>query len=213
VRRPHAVATLVAFAALAASACADGDALARTARELTAIESGDPIAVPDHALTDEHGDPYNLREGTAGRFGLLFFGYTHCPDICPISVALMAETMRQLTEGERARVGSLFVSVDFERDDPERIGTWLASMRSDAVGLGGSRAELERVLEPMRVHVPSPVERRHMEGTDHDAYLLPHPSSTFLITPDGLMRFLYAYGRYTPEEVVADLRKLMALDW
>ncbi len=201
------------FVAVASSACSERSALAEAARTLTAIESGAPVTLPTVPLLDTNGDPYVIGDELEGRFGLLFFGYTHCPDICPISMAVVTNAVAMLTAEEQAEVETVFVGVDFARDTPERVQEWLDALGSTAVGLVGSRQELEEALEPLRVHIASPVERQTHEGMGHDTYLIPHPTSVFLITPDGVGRFLYPYGRFTAAELVDDLRTLMALDW
>lgn len=196
-----------------ATACGPTDDLARAARRMTAIESGRPFTVPAQTLTAHTGEPFDLREGTSGRFALLFFGYTYCPDICPIQVATANAALEQLTEEERARVVSVFVTMDPQRDSVERLAAWLGGMRSSAVGLRGTTSELETLLEAMGFVMPPMTSRQPIPGGTAEDYLVPHPTSLFLITPDGMGRFQYPYDRGTPSEIADDLRTLMELSW
>lgn len=180
---------------------------------MTAIESGRPFTVPAQTLTAHTGEPFDLAEGTAGRFALLFFGYTYCPDICPIQMATANAALERLTDEERERVVAVFVTMDPQRDSVERLAEWLAGMRSPAVGLRGTTSELEDLLEAMGFVMPPMTSRQPLPGGTAEDYLVPHPTSLFLITPDGLGRFQYPYDRGTPTEIAEDLRRLMALTW
>jgi protein SCO1/2 len=180
---------------------------------MTATASARPFTVPDQTLTDHTGRAFELRAQTRGRFALLFFGYTYCPDICPIQMATAHAALERLTEAERARVLTLFVSMDPRRDTVERLATWLAAMRSPAVGLRAPTVELDAILGDMGFVMPPLTSRQLLPGGGPDDYLVPHPAALFLITPDGLGRFQYGYERGTPDEIAADLRILMELDW
>lgn len=199
--------------ALLASACGPDTALERAALRMTAAESASPFTVPDYAMTDHTGESYNLREKTGGDFVLLFFGYTYCPDVCPITMATANAAIERLVPEERERVELLFVTMDPRRDSVERLAEWLGAMGSPAVGLRGSTVELDGLLTSMGFVMPPSTSRKPLPGGGPDDYLVAHPSSLFLITPDGLGRFLYGYGRGTPDEIAQDLRILMELDW
>ena len=193
--------------------CGPTDDLSKVARTMTAIESGRPFTVPAQTLMSHTGQPFDLRSETAGRFTLLFFGYTYCPDICPIQVATANAALQGLTEEERARVVQIFVTMDPQRDSVERLAEWLGAMRSPAVGLRGSTSELEALLGSMGFVMPPMSTRQQLPGGTPDDYLVPHPTSLFLITPDGLGRFQYPYDRGTPQQIADDLQRLMALEW
>ena len=194
-------------------ACGPADDLSAAARRMTAIETGRPFTVPAQTLTAHTGEPFDLREGTAGRFALLFFGYTYCPDICPLQMATANAALERLTEEERAQVVEIFVTMDPQRDSIERLAEWLSGMRSPAIGLRGTTSELEDLLEAMGFVMPPMTSRQPIPGGTAEDYLVPHPTSLFLITPDGLGRFQYPYDRGTPSEIAEDLRRLMALTW
>jgi protein SCO1/2 len=83
-----------------------------------------PLAKPSFTLTDTAGQPYDFRAQTAGKTTLLFFGYTHCPDICPMHMANIATAMDR-TGLSAEQVAVVFVTTDPARDTPERLRTWL----------------------------------------------------------------------------------------
>jgi protein SCO1/2 len=213
VLRSSLVAGALSFAMLASASCGPSDEVARVASRMTAIESGRPFTLPDQSLLAHTGDAFNLRSGTAGRFALLFFGYTYCPDICPIQLATANAALGQLTDAERGRAVVLFVTVDPQRDTPERLAEWMGGLRSRAIGLRGSTGELEQLVSSMGFVMPPMTSRQPIEGGGPDAYLVPHPTSLFLVTPDGTGRFQYPYGGATPAQIAGDLRMLMELDW
>ena len=212
--RPRkAIITAVSVAGLTLTGCSPSSDLDRVAKNLTAIESGRPFAVPAQTLTTHTGEAFDLREGTAGRFALLFFGYTYCPDICPIQMASANAALQRLTDEERARVVELFVTMDPQRDSVERLAEWIDGMRSPAIGLRGTTSELEGLLSSMGFVMPPMSSRQPLPGGTEDDYLVPHPTSLFLITPDGMGRFQYPHDRATPAQIADDLRRLMAVDW
>ena len=212
-RFPPLRAGLLTFAVLASVSCGPSDPVARVASRLSAVESARPFTLPDQTLVSHTGDPFYVRTATAGRLTLLFLGYTYCPDVCTRQMATANAVLGQLTEAERNRAMVLFVTVDPERDTPDRLAEWMEGMRAPAVGVRGSRAELEELLAGMGFAMPPVTSREPIEGGGPHAYLVPHPSSLFLVMPDGRGRFEYPYASTRPAEVAADLRTLMALDW
>ena len=179
------------------------------------MESAAPFTMPDYVLTDHTGSEINVRETLAGRFGILFFGYTNCPDVCPISMSVAGAAVAQLEPEQQERVEIVFVTVDPRRDSPERIAQWLTAVRADAIGLRGSKVEIEGLLQAMGFAIaPSTsVQQLPTSPDGSENYLVPHPASLFLITPDGEGRFQYGFDRAIPTEIAEDLRMLMALEW
>ena len=194
--------SIIIAASIALAGCGSGDSGA-----LTATEIGTPFSMPGVGLTAEDGSAFNLRERTAGKFVLMFFGYSFCPDVCPISMAVLNGAIDSMSDEERERVMGIFVTVDPLRDTPERLSEWLNRMGSRAHGLTGSVTELEEALTRFSVLLPPSTARRPVEGSPGE-YLLPHPVSLYLVTPDGVGRYLYGFGRVTPDEVVRDIRLL-----
>jgi len=206
---------LVTLVTTLLAACTGGNDLESVTARLNAVPFGMPFQMPDRELTATDGTAYNLRAETEDRFVLVFYGYTHCPDICPITMAVATAALEQMTPEESARVEVLFVTVDPRRDTPQRIEEWLGAMGSPAVGLRGSMEEVETVLGEMGMALPpAPTEHDGHDSTEMESdYLVAHPSSMLMVTPDGVGRFVYGFDRVTPGQMAEDLRALMALDW
>jgi protein SCO1/2 len=163
--------------------------------------------MPDAELIDQQGETFDLREGTAGKITFLFFGYTYCPDVCPLTMAAVARGLEQLDPAERDQVETVFVSLDAARDDPARIRSWLGGIDPSFVGLTGEQEHLEEVLGQIGWKMP-PIPPH--EGPD---YQVPHPATLYLFTPDGLGRFGYPAGNVDPESIAQDVRRLEQVDW
>lgn len=118
-----------------------------------------------------------------GRFLLIYFGYTRCPDLCPTTLNTVEAAIRQL--GSKAdRLQAVFISVDPQRDTPQAVGRYVESFGPDLVGLTGTAAQLRAVQQEFRVR--STVVRsivRHGPGREDEA--IDHTSVLFLVGPDG----------------------------
>ncbi|MDQ6782173.1 MAG: SCO family protein [Actinomycetota bacterium] len=101
-------------------------------------------AKPNVALTDTSGQPFNVATQTAGSVTLVYFGYTHCPDVCPINMALAAQTLRRLRGAERARIKVVFVTTDPARDTPPVIRAWLNNFDRSFIGLAGTQDQIHQ---------------------------------------------------------------------
>lgn len=131
---------------------------------------------------------------------LLFFGYTHCPDVCPTTLADWAQARRIL--GDRAdRTRFVFVSVDPDRDTPEAARGYAQRFDSTFLGVVASAEQLARLRRDWGVTAHATDDTRDGE------YLVAHPGRTFVVDPDGRLRLRYSIG--TPAaEIAADLRRL-----
>ena len=156
---------------------------------LTGVVLAQPVPKPAFTLHDTDGQPFRFREQTAGKLTLLFFGFTHCPDICPVHMANLAEVLRDLPRETRDQIVVVFVSADPERDTPERIREWLDAFDRRFIGLRGSVEEVNAVLAELRM--PSVV---HGEPDANGDYVVGHPAQILAFTPDGLLRALYPFG-------------------
>ncbi|MFJ1972740.1 SCO family protein [Streptomyces sp. NPDC087903] len=150
-KKTFAAAAVLAAAALALSACGSGD----DSKSPVAVVSEDagadqaatvldqPFEKPDLVLTDTHGKKYDLRKETAGRPTLVYFGYTHCPDICPLTMNNLAVAKKQLPKSEQDRLRIVFVTTDPGRDTPAELGKWLKGIDSQIIGLTGDFATIQ----------------------------------------------------------------------
>lgn len=111
-----------------------------------------------------------------GQYLLVFFGYTFCPDVCPITLQTVGSALDRL--GKQAeKVTPIFITVDPERDTPERMGKYVSSFHPRLVGLGGSNEQIAAVAKAYRVYYAK-------SGEDED-YLLDHSAILFFMSPDG----------------------------
>lgn len=164
-----------------------------------------PLPKPDFTLTDTEGRPFYFRNETDGHITLLYFGYTYCPDVCPLEMSTLAAALPELSPEVRARIRVVFVSVDPDRDTPERLHEWLSSFDPSFVGLRGTTEEVAQALD--FYHFPAP-----KQSGEPDGYTVSHPASMYAFTPDNLGRGMY--GTETTKAVwVHDLNVMADHDW
>lgn len=150
----------------------------------------EPLDKPDLQLTDTDGDPYDFLEETAGRPTLLFFGFSNCPDACPAQMAILSAALEDLPTDVRDELEVVFVSVDPERDSPERLGQWLATFDASIVGLTGDMDEVEAAMGELNLAAPI----RHEQGESSDAYVM-HASPVVAFHPtDDRAHTMYPLG-------------------
>lgn len=184
-------------------ACRRDDAPARTGSEFRGVVLQTPIEKPDFTLTDFNGAPYNFRLQTAGKVALLFFGYTHCPDVCPLHAANVASVLRQLPFEARDAIRFVFVTTDPDRDTPERLKAWLGAFDSSFIGLRGTQDEVNRIQAGLRL-APA---RKEYSGADSSSYLVGHAAQVIAFGTDGLARLEYPFG-VRQEDWANDLPRL-----
>ncbi|MFI2618877.1 SCO family protein [Streptomyces sp. NPDC018584] len=146
-----AAAALLAVAALTLTACGGGDDNKKPVADVSMeTDSGKaatvldkPFEKPDLVLTDTRGKKYDLREETKGRPTLLYFGYTHCPDVCPLTMNNIAVAKKALPKADQEKLKVVFVTTDPKRDTPAELGKWLKGVDADFTGLTGDFATIQ----------------------------------------------------------------------
>ncbi|WP_435103353.1 SCO family protein [Arhodomonas sp. AD133] len=154
-------------------------------------------------LRDENGERVQA-DAYDGTVNLLFFGYTFCPDVCPVTLARLSRILGELDEGEREQVRVLFVSVDPERDTPERLREYTSAFGEDFVGLTGTQDQLRRLNKRYRVTYG------YGEPDDNGDYLVSHSAAVFVFNRNGKARLLVRDSDPV-EDVVADLRQMIGV--
>ena len=157
-----------------------------------------PRQAPDFTLRGSDGTDLTLSR-YRGKVVVLFFGYTHCPTVCPTTLATLANVHKQLGS-DAGDLQVVYVTVDPEHDDVPRLRDYLANVDPTFRGATGSAAELEAVRRDYGV-----------SSTKVDVGLFNHSSSTFLIDRTGLLRALMPYGQ-PPSAYVHDVRILLGAD-
>ncbi|WP_020134082.1 SCO family protein [Streptomyces sp. 351MFTsu5.1] len=150
-KKMFAAAALIAAATLTLSACGSGDdsssPVSVVSEDSGANKAGtvldQPFEKPDLVLTDTKGQKYDLRTATKGRPTLVYFGYTHCPDICPLTMNNIAVAKKQLPKSEQDKLSVVFVTTDPARDTPSELGKWLKGIDPQFVGLTGDFATIQ----------------------------------------------------------------------
>ncbi|QDE38810.1 SCO family protein [Luteibacter pinisoli] len=160
-------------------------------------------AMPDTpAATPDVGGPFHLvdQDGHAvsdrtyrGKPLLMYFGYTSCPDICPVDVAKVVQVARSVREATGVDVTPVFVTIDPERDTAARMKAYVRAFGPDVVGLTGSADQIRQVTDAYHVYfnkVPA-----------NGSYLMDHSTVLYLVGPEGTL--LDHFGRKVPEQDVA----------
>lgn len=153
------------------------------------------------ALTDHNGRRVSL-DSFRGKLIVLFFGYTHCPDVCPTTLSDMAQAMELLGPEAAARIQVLFVSVDPQRDTPEILQAYVPYFHPSFLGLHGSPEEVARAAKEFRI-----VYRKHVEPGATD-YLVDHSAGSYVLDAQGHLR-LYLPFAQTPQDIAHDLEILL----
>ncbi|MFC3166715.1 MULTISPECIES: SCO family protein [Paracoccus] len=141
---------------------------------------------PDFALQDGNGQTYTMAD-FRGKFSLVFFGFTNCPDVCPTTMSEVAQVMDDL--GEKAdRVQPLFISIDPERDRRQGLTEYVAAFHPAILGLAGNDAATKDAADSFKVHFA-----REKDSSAPNGYTMSHSPGLFLIGPDGewLRQFTY----------------------
>ena len=149
-----------------------------------------PLAKPTFVLLQTDGTPYDLARETAGKIVLLFFGYTHCPDVCPLHMANIAAVLAKMPWEEREAVRVIFVTTDPERDTPERLGTWLAGFDPEFVGLRGAADTVSNIQKSLGI-VPA---ARQPSTDSSTEYLVGHAAQVIAFGRDNVARVVYPFG-------------------
>ncbi len=162
----------------------------------------EPLTAPDFTLPDTDGSDFHFRAEAAGFLTFLFFGYTNCPDICPVHMANLAAVLDDLLYEERRRVKVVFVTTDPARDKPEVVRRWLDRFDRTFVGLGG---DLDVINEIQAAYRLPPAGGHDPEGGD---YLVGHAAQMMAVSPDGSIRVAYPAGT-RQADLAHDLRLLL----
>lgn len=160
----------------------------------------------DFTLSDTDGRPFAFRQRTDGRVTLLFFGYTACPDVCPVHMANIAAVLERLTPGEREQVRVVFVSTDPDRDTPERLRAWLAHFDPSFIGVRGPLPEVNRLEQAYGLAASF----NDAESASDTAYGVGHAAQILAFTPDDSLRVMYPFGT-RQQDWAKDLPRLIRM--
>jgi protein SCO1/2 len=161
------------------------------------VSQGEALIGGPFVLTDQDGKTRRSAD-FRGRFMLVYFGYSYCPDICPTTLAVMADALEKLGP-EAARVTPVFITVDPERDTPGVLKAYLKSFGSRFVGLTGDAKAVAAAARAYRVYY----QKRPLKG---GGYAMDHSSQIYLMGPDG--KFIANYDETLgPDGLAQALKK------
>ena len=193
-RGPAAIAGLVLALCFAIAGCDPGQ---------PAFNSIDITGAPyarDFALTDSSGKPRALAD-FKGKVVAVFFGYTHCPDVCPTTMADLAAIKQKLgPAGDGLQV--VFITLDPERDTNPMLQSYVPKFDPSFIALRGDADQTAKTAKEFKVFY------QKVAGDAPDAYTLDHTAGTFVFDRDGKIRLFVKYGE-TPDRVQADLKRLL----
>jgi protein SCO1/2 len=195
---------LIVGLAAALAACGGPDEPAKfNATDITGAEWARGFDLPDYA-----GKRRTLAD-FRGKVVLVFFGYTSCPDACPTALAEMAQVVDRLGP-DGARVQGLFITVDPERDTPERLARYVTAFHPSFLGLRGIPDEVEKTAKEFKVYFrtadQTPAGHAHHDG----GYMVDHATAIFVFDPQGRVRLYVSQTGRAVDAMVADLRRLLA---
>jgi protein SCO1 len=165
-----------------------------------------PLPKPRFVLTDTSGAPYDFWEKTQGTITLLFFGYTNCPDQCPMHMMNIGSALKRLPPGLADRVKLVFVTTDPARDTPEEIRHWLDNFDKRAVGLTGPEAAIQAVEQAAGVPLAQKT------GASGGGYGVAHANFVLAYTKDNRAHVIYP-GGVSKDDWVHDLPLLIKETW
>jgi protein SCO1/2 len=141
----------------------------------------------DFELVDHNGKTRRLGD-FHGKVVVVFFGFTHCPDVCPVTLAELAAAKRKLG-ADGARVQVLLVTVDPQRDTPQVLSRYVTAFDPDFLGMSGSPQQIATVAKEFKVVY------QKVEGKQPDGYTVDHSAGTFIFDPQGRLRLYVSYGQ------------------
>lgn len=160
-----------------------------------------PAEAPKFELSDVDGQRFRLGD-LNGQVVIIFFGYTSCPDVCPVTLTDFLR-IRSKLGNQAEKVSFVFVTVDPERDTPERMKKYLTNFDPAIIGLTGERSELESVWSSYGVY------EAKVDGSSGGNYLVDHSSRIYVIDEAGNLKLTYLFG--TEYQVIAeDVRHLIS---
>ena len=158
--------------------------------------------LPDFALLDQDGEPFG-RDTFKGHWNLVFFGFTHCPDICPLTLQVLANAQQQLAAaGESPLPRIVLVSVDPERDTPDVIRNYVGYFGDGHLGVTGDIGELRKLTGSLGIFFEK-------SAIDDDSYSVDHSAVVLLLNPDGRLHALFS-APHEAENFVHDLPIIIA---
>jgi len=170
----------------------------------TATRLPAPTELAEFSLLDQGGEPFT-RASFKGRWSLVFFGFTQCPDVCPLTLQVLAKARQLLVSEELDELPRIvLVSVDPERDTPEIIGQYVTHFGDDTLGITGELSEVRKLTDGLGVYFEK-------SAVDGDNYSVDHSAVVIVTNPDGQFHALFG-APHVAENFAHDLPILMSTE-
>ncbi|MDJ0956666.1 MAG: SCO family protein [Arenicellales bacterium] len=173
-----------------------------TIEDIKATVLEPPNSIENFELVTHLGTPFTL-DSLKGKWSLLFFGYTNCPDVCPTTLQTLTQVDKQIGEDvtDDHQMQVVFVSVDPERDSLERLAQYVPYFNQSFIGVTGKQTEINRLTQQLGIlHM-------RVESDDDQSYLVDHTSSILLFNPNGELRALFSVP-HKAKDIAEDVLKI-----
>ncbi len=158
--------------------------------------------IPEYSLVNQDGE--EVSEKTyAGKYQMVYFGFTFCPDICPTELQKITEALNNTNAQIVEKIQPIFISVDPERDTPEVIKQYLASFHPKFVGFTGTEDAVDVAIDGFKIYAAK------VDDPELSDYMINHSSYIYLIAPNGDLLALYKKDD-TPDDIQTGLKKFIA---
>ena len=192
--RRTACLTLVSAFALAAAGCMESKP------QFKGVDLTGADYAKDLRLTDHNGQPRSLQD-FKGKVVVVFFGFTQCPDVCPTTLAELAEA-KKLLGADGDKLQGIFVTVDPERDTPEVLKAYMANFDPSFLALRGTPEQIAAVAKDFKLYY------KKVEGKTPGAYTMDHGAASYVYDPQGRLRLYARYGSGA-QAMADDIRLLL----
>lgn len=157
----------------------------------------------DFTLSDQHGASFTLSENK-GKVILMFFGFTFCPDVCPLTLSTWKRVQDQLSLAEQEKTEFVYITVDPDRDTPEKLNAHLKVFSEKFIGLTGSTEQLDQVYRGYGVYREKVIISESAAG-----YLMNHTGYIYVLNKEGIWQLKHSNDAQ-PEDIAHDLRLLLS---
>ncbi len=165
----------------------------------TAAESSRALIGGEFELVN-HKNEVMTDKDFLGKYMIVYFGYTYCPDVCPMDLQIMADALRYLDDDDMEKLNPVFVSVDPERDTPEVMAEYISFFHDDLIGLTGTPEQVDVIKKAYRVYAA--------KADDSENYLVDHTAYTYLMDEDGKLLQHFNHGE-DPEVMATKMAALI----
>ena len=163
---------------------------------------------PNVSLEDTAGAPYNVAADTGHRLTLVYFGYTHCPDLCPLNMFTAATAIGRLPQADRSKVTVVFITTDPDRDSPSVIRTWLDHFDDQFIGLTGTVQQIREAETSAGI----PLSIAEHTSEPGGSYTVVHAGYIIVYTQDDRAHLEFP-AEISPSQEASDLARLLRQGW